>query len=136
MGLSQESSRGDGGRSTISRRFTASLNKPGGRSRGWVGCASQIKVWETNLFNANAVGWLFDMSMVSSVMQTARNSARLSLSWPSRQSANARRSEEHTSELQSLMRISYAVFCCKKRTMQYTKCDNISRVVKSILMRH
>src|SRR3546814_5902480 len=24
------------------------------------------------------------------------------------------RSEEHTSELQSLMRISYAVFCCKK----------------------
>src|SRR3546814_4034817 len=25
------------------------------------------------------------------------------------------RSEEHTSELQSLMRISYAVFCCKKK---------------------
>src|SRR3546814_2838564 len=31
------------------------------------------------------------------------------------------RSEEHTSELQSLMRISYAVFCLKKKkiTMQY-----------------
>src|SRR3546814_7346821 len=29
------------------------------------------------------------------------------------------RSEEHTSELQSLMRISYAVFCLKKKT--YTK---------------
>src|SRR3546814_7555231 len=28
----------------------------------------------------------------------------------------ARRSEEHTSELQSLMRISYAVFCLKKTT--------------------
>src|SRR3546814_7460846 len=27
-----------------------------------------------------------------------------------------RRSEEHTSELQSLMRISYAVFCLKKNT--------------------
>src|SRR3546814_2763538 len=27
-----------------------------------------------------------------------------------------RRSEEHTSELQSLMRISYAVFCLKKKT--------------------
>src|SRR3546814_5241197 len=27
-----------------------------------------------------------------------------------------RRSEEHTSELQSLMRISYAVFCLKKQT--------------------
>src|SRR3546814_2566804 len=32
------------------------------------------------------------------------------------------RSEEHTSELQSLMRISYAVFCLKKKkTYQYTQ---------------
>src|SRR3546814_4333650 len=31
----------------------------------------------------------------------------------------ARRSEEHTSELQSLMRISYAVFCLKKKNSQY-----------------
>src|SRR3546814_10607948 len=30
------------------------------------------------------------------------------------------RSEEHTSELQSLMRISYAVFCLKKKRQQYT----------------
>src|SRR3546814_1665426 len=30
------------------------------------------------------------------------------------------RSEEHTSELQSLMRISYAVFCLKKKTQQVT----------------
>src|SRR3546814_5250149 len=30
--------------------------------------------------------------------------------------AARRRSEEHTSELQSLMRISYAVFCLKKKT--------------------
>src|SRR3546814_7583956 len=29
------------------------------------------------------------------------------------------RSEEHTSELQSLMRISYAVFCLKKKTNEY-----------------
>src|SRR3546814_2833444 len=29
----------------------------------------------------------------------------------------AGRSEEHTSELQSLMRISYAVFCLKKKTI-------------------
>src|SRR3546814_8969493 len=29
------------------------------------------------------------------------------------------RSEEHTSELQSLMRISYAVFCLKKTTLAY-----------------
>src|SRR3546814_7172401 len=31
------------------------------------------------------------------------------------------RSEEHTSELQSLMRISYAVFCLKKKKQKTTK---------------
>src|SRR3546814_10078338 len=31
------------------------------------------------------------------------------------------RSEEHTSELQSLMRISYAVFCLKKKKTQYIR---------------
>src|SRR3546814_4514194 len=49
----------------------------------------------------------------------------------SRQGRNARcrpeadtdgqRSEEHTSELQSLMRTSYAVFCLKKKTHKYQK---------------
>src|SRR3546814_2140438 len=34
-------------------------------------------------------------------------------------SENERRSEEHTSELQSLMRISYAVFCLKKKKKQH-----------------
>src|SRR3546814_5065994 len=33
----------------------------------------------------------------------------------------ALRSEEHTSELQSLMRISYAVFCLKNKKKIYTK---------------
>src|SRR3546814_6293279 len=35
-----------------------------------------------------------------------------------------RRSEEHTSELQSLMRISYAVFCLKKKTKQHNATPN------------
>src|SRR3546814_6851611 len=35
---------------------------------------------------------------------------------PQRQPEYYDRSEEHTSELQSLMRISYAVFCLKKKT--------------------
>src|SRR3546814_8617831 len=34
--------------------------------------------------------------------------------------ADGPRSEEHTSELQSLMRISYAVFCLKKKKTQNT----------------
>src|SRR3546814_3554016 len=32
---------------------------------------------------------------------------------------DAIRSEEHTSELQSLIRIAYAVFCLKKKTLNY-----------------
>src|SRR3546814_3353992 len=35
---------------------------------------------------------------------------------PEREVEGPARSEEHTSELQSLMRISYAVFCLKKKT--------------------
>src|SRR3546814_10568276 len=43
---------------------------------------------------------------------------RASTSWP------RRRSEEHTSELQSLMRISYAVFCLKKNnTIHHILCS-------------
>src|SRR3546814_946506 len=34
--------------------------------------------------------------------------------------SSSHRSEEHTSELQSLMRISYAVFCLKKKTYKKT----------------
>src|SRR3546814_2998398 len=38
----------------------------------------------------------------------------------------AGRSEEHTSELQSLMRISYAVFCLKKKNKEQKHNDNIT----------
>src|SRR3546814_10850028 len=34
------------------------------------------------------------------------------------------RSDEHTSELQSLMRISYAVFCLKKKKKAYKQTSN------------
>src|SRR3546814_1666300 len=36
------------------------------------------------------------------------------------------RSEEHTSELQSLMRTSYAVFCLKKKTINIHKTQNLT----------
>src|SRR3546814_10774415 len=41
---------------------------------------------------------------------------------------NLRRSEEHTSELQSLMRISYAVFCLKKKT-KHTRAKQSQEVI-------
>src|SRR3546814_3483231 len=45
----------------------------------------------------------------------------------SRSCARSGRSEEHTSELQSLMRISYAVFCLKKKkTYNYNHITQIS----------
>src|SRR3546814_5701855 len=48
-----------------------------------------------------------------------KTSGSLKIAWSvtrcSPLSMSSRRSEEHTSELQSLMRISYAVFCLKKK---------------------
>src|SRR3546814_1280921 len=47
---------------------------------------------------------------------------------------DAERSEEHTSELQSLMRISYAVFCLKKKnnthSSNYVQSDYAARTKK------
>src|SRR3546814_4094384 len=45
---------------------------------------------------------------------------------PSPCALRGRRSEEHTSELQSLMRISYAVFCLKKKT-HTTRPNNLTQ---------
>src|SRR3546814_5471045 len=41
------------------------------------------------------------------------------------------RSEEHTSELQSLMRISYAVFCLKKKKKQTSTTGKIIQTTKN-----
>src|SRR3546814_6182022 len=45
-----------------------------------------------------------------------RSSSPESSSWARSEAPPISRSEEHTSELQSLMRISYAVFCLKTKT--------------------
>src|SRR3546814_3084253 len=61
------------------------------------------------------------MVMTLSAMSSCTNSTRAAEQrWPAEVKAEAitsltSRSEEHTSELQSLMRISYAVFCLKKK---------------------
>src|SRR3546814_7363402 len=50
------------------------------------------------------------------------------------------RSEEHTSELQSLMRISYAVFCLKKKKKKIKakrkKQNKIKQIVKRVLKKY
>src|SRR3546814_4785436 len=50
-----------------------------------------------------------------SVKQALINQARVE---PGQRVLDLARSEEHTSELQSLMRISYAVFCLKKKKIE------------------
>src|SRR3546814_7422022 len=51
---------------------------------------------------------------------------------PARPAARMDRSEEHTSELQSLMRISYAVFCLKKKKKVITPSDSAPILRKSL----
>src|SRR3546814_10735390 len=54
-------------------------------------------------------------------------SVSLSIKYNNTQQGDAmNRSEEHTSELQSLMRISYAVFCLKKKKKHKTSRANIT----------
>src|SRR3546814_2552065 len=57
--------------------------------------------------------------------QIGRHLAHLNLF---RALCDAVRSEEHTSELQSLMRISYAVFCLKKKTHKHNNEQNKRRI--------
>src|SRR3546814_11085316 len=70
------------------------------RSPLLVGCVSAVKTVVTA--PVKAVGQVADWSTTSQD-ESDRNRGR------------ELRSEEHTSELQSLMRISYAVFCLKKK---------------------
>src|SRR3546814_5139137 len=53
------------------------------------------------------------------VQQPGTDTGVVALAGPSGLVQVQLRSEEHTSELQSLMRISYAVFCLKKKTQKY-----------------
>src|SRR3546814_8642457 len=66
----------------------------------------------TLLLLSPAVALLLLPTFVIAAMDIGRERMRLS---------RTARSEEHTSELQSLMRISYAVFCLKKKKKNTTK---------------
>src|SRR3546814_5217047 len=68
---------------------------------------------------AGMIGWFYAKNHV--LRLRGRELAYLLPKW------SELRSEEHTSELQSLMRISYAVFCLKKKKtahISYTKALN------------
>src|SRR3546814_1583135 len=65
--------------------------------------------------NVDEVASASEMPRVSSLRTRPRDSS-VAFGCPR---ASCSRSEEHTSELQSLMRISYAVFCLKKKKYKY-----------------
>src|SRR3546814_8240279 len=60
----------------------------------------------------------FDQELGGRALEHQRGGARVidGVGKPGEMFGRKIRSEEHTSELQSLMRISYAVFCLKKKT--------------------
>src|SRR3546814_7367769 len=64
----------------------------------------------------NYKGLVEDQQGVLDRAREAGVTAMLNISTREREWGEVIRSEEHTSELQSLMRISYAVFCLKKKT--------------------
>src|SRR3546814_8069057 len=71
----------------------------GGFGRERRGCKVAVSVAQAEPFNRNG-----------------RATREIRRNLPGRTEGLGRRSEEHTSELQSLMRLSYAVFCLKKKT--------------------
>src|SRR3546814_5160806 len=68
--------------------------------------------------------------MPSIDLASSRVHTHSSLTSTARSNCNPERSEEHTSELQSLMRNSYAVFCLKKKTKTQQKNSTNSRQIQ------
>src|SRR3546814_5179320 len=94
-------------------------------------CSSDLssETFLVSLMNCGSVSSLVTMSQVKphAIVTTPTTLPRITLRAEPCEFRTDGRSEEHTSELQSLMRISYAVFCLKKknttRTYEQTRLD-------------
>src|SRR3546814_8248999 len=91
----------------LARKPATSATRPGRSSQ------DNVRIWVFRM------GCLPPVSLIAETRRSTSASCR-SIGWARRQQAEGTklggpRSEEHTSELQSLMRISYAVFCLKKK---------------------
>src|SRR3546814_1214476 len=98
----------------LSRR-AAQIGMRQAESRGEMGSAAFNSV-----MNFKSLGVQFNTDLGAARKAVTRSSALLGAGRAAGtelvMSGIMNRSEEHTSELQSLMRISYAVFCLKKKT--------------------
>src|SRR3546814_4848519 len=82
---------------------------PAGRRRRLAAPGPGLPATDRTLARTTAALHRQDAGKLAACGRAARDAAR-------RHGDRNARSEEHTSELQSLMRISYAVFCLKKKT--------------------
>src|SRR3546814_7301125 len=73
----------------------------------------------TTLFRSPVASAVMNGRLISVCVDDDSSIFAFSASSFRRCSASLSRSEEHTSELQSLMRISYAVFCLKKKNISH-----------------
>src|SRR3546814_2114464 len=89
--------------------------EPGEEVGGMHPCFRVARSWR--LACCDAVHASGRRSIYSGAYSSSRHSNRTP---PQRTCHGEGRSEEHTSELQSLMRISYAVFCLKKKKTKHT----------------
>src|SRR3546814_4675782 len=64
----------------------------------------------------NTIASLAQLTKIIGLYLSPKDVERIKEAYRFADQAHLGRSEEHTSELQSLMRISYAVFCLKKKT--------------------
>src|SRR3546814_3498934 len=87
------------------------LEKIGCRS----GPAGLVRVFAIGFLEAASALWPGEREGIAAIYASAGPTAPLFASMTARVDSPALRSEEHTSELQSLMRISYDVFCLKKK---------------------
>src|SRR3546814_6358783 len=84
----------------------------------------RISDWSSDVCSSDLAAWARRGWMSCAGTCRCGRATRCTARPASRANARARpspRSEEHTSELQSLMRISYAVFCLKKKHKQHNK---------------
>src|SRR3546814_3463236 len=81
----------------------------------------------TTLFRSSGRHCAAAVSVSHSLTANSAKSTGPMVAGSSVASAGSVRSEEHTSELQSLMRISYAVFCLKKKNqhIQVVQCTDV-----------
>src|SRR3546814_5574743 len=88
-----------------------------GASAGYMTAIAADRVFARETSLTGSIGVLFQTSEFSQLLGKLGVTAESIASGPLKDQP---RSEEHTSELQSLMRISYAVFCLKnKKTTAY-----------------